>query len=111
MMKTMEKKWKECPWEIDRLPKNSTTPIPRIRTSEGVKSLRSDRGRRENNVTSIQGLHSKTITQMRTLTRCSRHCQQGKQTKTRFKSKEYSTTKPLQIVHTDLVGPTTTKVL
>jgi hypothetical protein len=37
--------------------------------------------------------------------------QQGKQTKTRFKSKEYSTTKPLEIVHTDLVGPTTKKGL
>jgi hypothetical protein len=37
--------------------------------------------------------------------------QQGKQTQTRFKSKEYSTTKPLEIVHTYLVGPTTTKVL
>jgi hypothetical protein len=31
-----------------------------------------------------------------------KHCQQGKQAKTRFKSKEYSTTKPLEIVHTDL---------
>jgi hypothetical protein len=40
-----------------------------------------------------------------------KHCQQGKQTKTRFKSKEYSTTKPLEIVHTNLVGPTTKKVL
>jgi transposase InsO family protein len=40
-----------------------------------------------------------------------KHFQQGKQTKTRFKSKEYSTTKPLEIVHTDLVGPTTTKGL
>jgi transposase InsO family protein len=40
-----------------------------------------------------------------------KHCQQGKQTKTRFKSEEYSTTKPLEIVHTDLVGPTTTKGL
>jgi hypothetical protein len=40
-----------------------------------------------------------------------KHCQQGKQTKTRFKSKEYSTTKPLEIVHTDLVGPTRTKFL
>jgi hypothetical protein len=39
------------------------------------------------------------------------HCQQGKQTKTKFKSKEYSTTRPLEIVHTDLVGPTTTKGL
>jgi transposase InsO family protein len=40
-----------------------------------------------------------------------KHCQQGKQTKTKFKSKEYSTTRPLEIVHTDLVGPTTTKGL
>jgi transposase InsO family protein len=40
-----------------------------------------------------------------------KHCQQGKQTKTRFKSKEYLTTKPLEIVHTDLVVPTTTKGL
>ena len=40
-----------------------------------------------------------------------KHCQQGKQTKTRFKSKEYSTTKPLETVHIDLVGPTTTKSL
>jgi transposase InsO family protein len=36
-----------------------------------------------------------------------KHCQQGKKTKTRFKSKEYSTTRPLKIVHTDIVGPTT----
>jgi hypothetical protein len=41
----------------------------------------------------------------------SKHCQQGKQTKTRFKSKEYSTTRPLEIVHTDLVRPTTPKGL
>jgi hypothetical protein len=40
-----------------------------------------------------------------------KHCQQGKQTKTRFKSKEYSTTRTLEIVHNDLVGPTTTKGL
>jgi hypothetical protein len=40
-----------------------------------------------------------------------KHCQQGKQTKTKFKSKEYSTTRPLEIVHTDLVGPTTTNGL
>jgi transposase InsO family protein len=38
-----------------------------------------------------------------------KHCQKGKQTKTRLKSKEYSTTRPLEIVHTDLVGTTTTK--
>jgi transposase InsO family protein len=40
-----------------------------------------------------------------------KHCQQGKQTNTRFKSKEYSTIRPLEIVHIDLVGPTTTKGL
>jgi hypothetical protein len=40
-----------------------------------------------------------------------KHCQKGKQTKTKFKSKEYSTTRPLEIVHIDLVGPTTTKGL
>jgi hypothetical protein len=40
-----------------------------------------------------------------------KNCQQGKQTKTRFKSKEYSMTRPLEIVHTDLVGLTTTKGL
>jgi hypothetical protein len=40
-----------------------------------------------------------------------KHCQQGKKTKTRFKSKEYSMTRPLEIVHTDIVGPNTTKVL
>jgi hypothetical protein len=40
-----------------------------------------------------------------------KHCQRGKKTNTRFKSKEYSTTTPLKIVHTDIVGPTTTKGL
>jgi hypothetical protein len=40
-----------------------------------------------------------------------KQCEQGKKTKTRFKSKEYSMTRPLKIVHTDLVGPTTTKGL
>jgi transposase InsO family protein len=40
-----------------------------------------------------------------------KHCQQGKQTKTKIKSKEYSTTRPIEILHTNLVGPTTTKGL
>jgi hypothetical protein len=40
-----------------------------------------------------------------------KHCQKGKKTKTRFKSKEYSMTRPLEIVHADLVGPTKTKGL
>ena len=40
-----------------------------------------------------------------------KHCQQRKKTRTRFKSKEYSMTRPLEIVHNDLVGPTTTKSL
>jgi hypothetical protein len=40
-----------------------------------------------------------------------KHCQQGKKTKTGFKSKEYSTKRSLEIVHIDLFGPTTTKGL
>jgi hypothetical protein len=40
-----------------------------------------------------------------------KHCKQGKKTKTKFKSKEYSMKRPLEIVHTDLVGPTTTNGL
>jgi hypothetical protein len=40
-----------------------------------------------------------------------KHCKQGKQTQTRFKSKEYSMIRPLEIVHTNLIEPTTTKVL
>jgi hypothetical protein len=40
-----------------------------------------------------------------------KHCLQGKQTRTKFKSKEYSMTKPLEIVHTDLCGLTRTKGL
>jgi hypothetical protein len=31
-----------------------------------------------------------------------KHCQHGKQTRTEFRINEYSTTKPLEIVHTDL---------
>jgi hypothetical protein len=40
-----------------------------------------------------------------------KHCQQGKQKKNKFKSKEYSTTRPLEIMHIDLVKPTKTKGL
>jgi hypothetical protein len=32
-------------------------------------------------------------------------CQHGKQTRVKFKTKEYSTTKPLEIMHTDVCGP------
>jgi hypothetical protein len=46
----------------------------------------------------------------RTNTLC-KHCQQGKKTNTGFKLKEYSTTRTLEILHTDLVGPTKTKGL
>jgi hypothetical protein len=38
-----------------------------------------------------------------------KHCLHGKQTRTEFRTKEYSTTKPLEIVHTDLCGPMRTK--
>jgi hypothetical protein len=34
-----------------------------------------------------------------------RHCQLGKQTRIRFKVKEYITSKPLELVHTELCGP------
>jgi hypothetical protein len=35
----------------------------------------------------------------------------GKQIRASFKSKEYSTTKPLELIHTELCGPTRTKIL
>ena len=38
-----------------------------------------------------------------------KHSQHGKQTKVRFKTKEYSTSKPLELVHINLCGPTRTK--
>jgi hypothetical protein len=38
-----------------------------------------------------------------------RHCQLGKKTRVRFKTKEHSTSKPLEIVHTDLYGPSRTR--
>jgi hypothetical protein len=38
-----------------------------------------------------------------------KHCQHGKQTKVRFKMKEYSTSKPLELVHTELCYPIRTK--
>ena len=40
-----------------------------------------------------------------------RHCQHGKQTKVRFNTKEHSTSKPLELVHTDLYGPIRTRSL
>ena len=33
-------------------------------------------------------------------------CQHGKQTRVHFKTKEHSSTKPLELVHIDLCGPT-----
>ena len=38
-------------------------------------------------------------------------CQHGKQTRVEFKTKEHSTTRPLELVHTDLCGPTRSKGL
>lgn len=40
-----------------------------------------------------------------------KECHQGKQTKVSFKSKEYSSTKPLQLVHSELCGRTRTNSL
>jgi hypothetical protein len=34
-----------------------------------------------------------------------KQCQHGKQTRVKFKTKEHSTTKPLEIVHADVYGP------
>ena len=39
------------------------------------------------------------------------HCQHGKQRRVEFKTKEHSTTRPLELVHTDLCGPTRSKGL
>ena len=40
-----------------------------------------------------------------------KHYQHGKQTKVEFKTKEYSMTRPIEIVHTDLCGKMRTKGL
>ena len=40
-----------------------------------------------------------------------RHCQHAKQTKATFKTKEHMTSHPLEIVHTDICGPTRTKIM
>ena len=38
-------------------------------------------------------------------------CKHGKQTRVEFRTKEHSTTRPLELVHTDLCGPTRSKGL
>ena len=40
-----------------------------------------------------------------------KHCQLGKQTRVSFKTKEHSSSKPLELVNTNLYGPTRTKSL
>ena len=40
-----------------------------------------------------------------------KHCQVGKQERASFKTKEYSSSKPLELVHTDLCGPMRIKSL
>ena len=40
-----------------------------------------------------------------------RHCQHGKQTKSSFKINEHTTSHPLEIIHTELCGPTRTQIL
>ena len=40
-----------------------------------------------------------------------KHFQHGKQTRASFKTKEHMTSHPLEIVYTDLCGPTRTKIL
>ena len=39
------------------------------------------------------------------------HCQHGKQIRVNLKTKEHPSTKPLELVHTDLCGPTKRKGL
>ena len=48
---------------------------------------------------------------MKPLKSICKHCQHGKQTKANFKEKEHTTSHPLEIVHTDICGPTRTKIL
>jgi hypothetical protein len=40
-----------------------------------------------------------------------KQCQHGKLLRKSFKPKEYTTSKPLELVHTDLCGPTRTKIM
>jgi hypothetical protein len=40
-----------------------------------------------------------------------RHHQHGKKTRVRFNTKEYSTSKPLELVYIDLSGPKRTKIM
>ena len=40
-----------------------------------------------------------------------KHCKHGNQTRTNFKTKEHMTSHPMEIVHTDLCGPTRNKIL
>ena len=40
-----------------------------------------------------------------------KHCQHGKQTIVNFKIKEHMTSHPMEIIHTDLCGPTRTKIM
>ena len=40
-----------------------------------------------------------------------KQCQHGKQLRVNFKTKQYATSKHLELVHIDLCGPTRTKIL
>ena len=40
-----------------------------------------------------------------------KNCQPRKQSRVSFKTNEYATSKPLELVHTDLCGPTRTQIL
>ena len=54
-----------------------------------------------------------TIREMSKITKLAnvvfKHCWRGKKTKVEFKTKEYTTTKPLEILHIHLCGPMRTK--
>ena len=67
------------------------------------------------NFDNLVKLDKKTVKEMPQITKPAntlcKHFKHGKQTKVEFKTKEYATTNPLQIVHTDLCGPIRTKGL
>jgi hypothetical protein len=57
----------------------------------------------------------KEVTDMPKITKpssiVSRQCQHGKKSRVSFNTKEYATSKPLEIVHTNLYEPSRTKIL
>ena len=87
--------------------KPGTRPLP----SHGIKKGCGKRNKENNGKKSVSKEH--TVRNMPKLTKplnsSCRNCQLGKQTRAEFKTKEFSTTKPLELIHTKLYGPMRTK--